>query len=71
MLQCFARSPIPKVGEKKWATGQSFIRKESTTYRIGTLVKVSKYQKQNTKFSHPPKNQRNFVHFFALASKSG
>ena len=32
-------------------------------------VKVSKYRKQNTKFYHPPKNQRNFVHFFALASK--
>ena len=32
-------------------------------------LKVSKYRKQNTKLSHPPKNQRNFVHFFALASK--
>ena len=30
--------PIPKVSEKKWATGQSFIRKEITTYRIGTLT---------------------------------
>ena len=38
MLQCFVCSPIPKVSEKKWATGQSFIRKEITTYRIGTLV---------------------------------
>ena len=35
------------------------------------LVKISKYRKQNTMFSHPPKNQRNFVHFFPLASKSG
>ena len=26
-------------------------------------LKVSKFRKQNTKFSHPPKNQRNFVHF--------
>ena len=34
-------------------------------------LKVSKYRKQNIKFSHPPKNQQNFVHFFALASKSG
>jgi len=25
------------VSEKKWATGQSFIRKEITSYRIGTL----------------------------------
>ena len=33
------------------------------------LLKVSKFQKQNTKFSHPPKNQRNCVHFFALDSK--
>ena len=33
------------------------------------VLKVSKYRKQNTKFSHPPKNQRNFVHFFALALK--
>ena len=33
------------------------------------LLKVSKYRKQNTKFSYPPKNQQNFVHFFALASK--
>ena len=32
-------------------------------------LKVSKSQKQNTKFGHTPKNQRNFVHFFALASK--
>ena len=35
------------------------------------FLKVSKCRKQNTKFSHPPKNQRNSVHFFALASKSG
>ena len=34
-------------------------------------LNVSKFQKQTTKFSHPPKNQRNFVHFFALVSKSG
>jgi hypothetical protein len=27
----------PKVSEKKGATGQSFIRKEITCYRIGTL----------------------------------
>ena len=33
------------------------------------LLKVSKSQKQNTKFSRTPKRQRNFVHFFALASK--
>ena len=32
-------------------------------------LKVNKSQKQNNKFSHTPKNQRNFVHFFALASK--
>ena len=38
MLQCFVCFPIPKVSEKKWATGQSFIRKEITTYRIGTLM---------------------------------
>ena len=38
MLQCFVCSPIPKVSKKKWATGQSFIRKEITSYRIGTLV---------------------------------
>ena len=38
MLQCFVCSPIPKVREKKGATGQSFIRKEITSYRIGTLV---------------------------------
>ena len=35
----------------------------------GQPLKVSKYRKQNTKFYHPPKNQQNFVHFFALASK--
>ena len=33
------------------------------------LVKVCKCRKENNKFSHTPKNQRNFVHFFALASK--
>ena len=29
----------PKVSEKKGATGQSFIRKEITSYRIGTLAR--------------------------------
>ena len=38
MLQCLVSSPIPKVSEKKGATGQSFIRKEITSYRNGTLV---------------------------------
>ena len=38
-------------------------------FQLKTSLKVSKYRKQNTKFSHPPKNKRNFVHFFALASK--
>ena len=38
MLQCFVCSSIPKVSEKKWATGQSFIQKEITSYRIGTLA---------------------------------
>jgi hypothetical protein len=33
------------------------------------LIKVSKSWMQNTKFSHTPKHQWNFVHFFALASK--
>ena len=33
------------------------------------LLKFSKSQKQNTKFSHPPKNQQNFVHIFALVFK--
>ena len=46
MLQCFVCSPIPKVSEKKWATGQSFIQKEITSYRIGTLIS------NNTKKSH-------------------
>ena len=32
-------------------------------------LEVSKSWNQNTKFSHTPKKQRNFVHFFALASK--
>ena len=40
-------------------------------FEINWPLKVSKYRKQNTKFSHPPKNQRNFVHFFAQSSKSG
>ena len=40
MLQCFVCSPIPKVSEKKGATGQSFIRKEITSYRIGTLASL-------------------------------
>ena len=31
-------------------------------------VKFSKCWKQNTTFYHPPKNQWNFVHFFALSS---
>ena len=32
-------------------------------------LNVNKSRKQNTKFAHPPKNQRNFIHFFALAFK--
>ena len=44
----------PKVSEKKWATGQSCIRKSSTTCKIGTLAKNSNSQiaffpRQNTK----------------------
>ena len=35
------------------------------------FLKISKYRKQNNKLSHPPKNQRDLVHCFALASKSG
>ena len=46
--------------------GVSFKIKVSNYY-----LKVSKSRKQNTKFAHTPKNQRNFVHFFALVSKSG
>ena len=37
MLQCFVCSLTPKVSEKR-ATGQSFIRQEITSYRIGTLI---------------------------------
>ena len=33
------------------------------------LLKVSKFQKQIILSSHSPKNQRNFSHFSALASK--
>ena len=39
MFCIFPDSLIPKVSAQKWATGQSFIRKEITTYRIGTLTK--------------------------------
>ena len=34
-----------------------------------SLLKVSKFRKQIILSSHCPKNQRNFSHFFALASK--
>ena len=47
------------------------LRMRSASLKIATKLKVSKSQKQNTKFSHTPKNQRNFVHFLALAFKSG
>ena len=33
----FCMFPDSKSEWKKWATGQSFIRKEITSYRIGTL----------------------------------
>ena len=36
---------------------------------VGSLLKVSKFQKQIILSSHSPKNQRNFSHFSALASK--
>ena len=38
----FCMFPDSKSEWKKWATGQSFIRKEITTYRIGTLRGHSK-----------------------------
>ena len=42
------------------------------SYKIGTIKMLNgkgKSWKQNIKFNHTPKNQQNFVHFFALASK--
>ena len=33
-------------------------------YNFPIQVKASKYRKQNTKFSHTPKNQQFFLHFF-------
>ena len=41
----FKLQTSPKASEKKWATRQSFIRKEITTYRIGTLTAVVVSQK--------------------------
>ena len=38
--------------------------------KLAFILKVSKSRKQISKFSHTPKTQRNFVHFFALASKT-
>ena len=38
------------------------------TSKRNLLLKLYKGQ-QNTKFSLPPKNQQNFVHFFVLATK--
>ena len=35
------------------------------------MKKVSKSQKEILDFPHAPKNQQDFVHFSALASKSG
>ena len=55
MLQCFVCSPIPKVNEKKWATGQSCIRKEVTSYKIHTLGNfVSLSRKLGNIFYHFP-----------------
>ena len=36
----FCMFPDSKSEWKKWATAQSFIRKDITTYRIGTLVNL-------------------------------
>ena len=36
----FCMFPDSKSEWKKWATGQSFIRKEITSYRIGTLNRL-------------------------------
>ena len=41
----------------------------SSNNKIMIQLKVNKSQNQSTKFSHTPKNQQNFVHFFVLASK--
>ena len=40
-----------------------------SVWAVLAAIKFSKSQKQNTKFSLTQKNQRNIVHFFALASK--
>ena len=47
------------------------LNKPSRNQVIFWALKFSKSQKQNIKFSHTPKQQRNFIHSFALASKSG
>ena len=51
------------------ATVSPFQFSKELTAFISERLKVSKYQKQNTKYYHPPKNQQNSVHFFTLASK--
>ena len=44
----FCMFPDSKSEWKKWATGQSFIWNEITSYRIGTLVWVyQKYEKKS------------------------
>ena len=45
------------------------IKKYRRTAILTVSLKVSKSRKLNTKFSNTPKNQRNFVQFFALVSK--
>ena len=66
----WAFQPIPNKKKLPHPKFILFLAKGKLMNYVHTL-KVSKYRKQNTKFSHPPKNQRNFVHFFASASKSG
>ena len=44
----FGKEVLPRSEWKKWATGQSCIRKRSTTWKIGTLALIS----MKPKFEH-------------------
>ena len=48
MLQCFVKPKPNQKWVKKGATGQSFIRKEITCYRIGTLATIVTYFLQSS-----------------------
>ena len=54
---------LKRLEENFWKRLFPRFHKNDEIKKKKNTLKVSKSRKENTKFSHTPKNQRNFVHF--------